>query len=71
MSNWIFISKDGRDPFINQFAQGCNSAFINSENFIYENSTDPLVFRGILKENNKKMLGRSQNFLLYGYRILW
>ena len=50
MNNWIFISKGGEDPFINQFAKGCNSPIVRAEDFEYADSMDPLVFRGILKK---------------------
>ena len=50
MNNWIFISKDGQDPFINQFAAGCKSPTVSTTEFNYSDSTDPLVFRGILKK---------------------
>lgn len=50
MKDWIFISKKGADPFINQFAVGCNTPITNSENFEFSSSTSPIVFRGILKK---------------------
>ena len=50
MTPWIFLSKGGEDPFINQFAKGCGQSVIDTDDFIYENSTHPLVFRGILKK---------------------
>jgi len=50
MSNWIFLSKHGTDPFINQFATGCGSTPLDTENFVYEESSSPLCFRGILKK---------------------
>lgn len=50
MSNWIFISKGGQDPYINDFARGCNSVPVNSDNFDYDSSDDPMVLRGILKK---------------------
>jgi hypothetical protein len=50
MSNLIFLSKDGQDEYINMFAHGCNTKPTNIENFIYENSRDPIVLRGILKK---------------------
>lgn len=56
--NWIFISKKGQDPFINQFAAGCKTPIVNSENFNYSDSTDPLVFRSILK---KKLINQCWN----------
>lgn len=45
----IFISKDGQDPYINAFAQGCGQHATNLDNFVYESSAEPLVLRGILK----------------------
>ena len=50
MSNWIFISKGGEDPYINQFAQGCGVKTVNSDTFDYDASDDPIVLRGILKK---------------------
>ena len=50
MSNWIFISKGGQDPYINDFARGCNSVPVNSDDFDYDSSDDPIVLRGILKK---------------------
>lgn len=55
MTNWIFISKNNEDPFINEFAKGCKSPTIDSENFDYSQSNNPLCFRGILK---KKIIKR-------------
>ena len=66
----IFLSKDGEDPYINMFAKGCNTTPINTDNFVYENSKDPIVLRGILK---KKIIhqcwkdGRDFYFIDTGY----
>lgn len=46
----IFLSKDGEDPYINMFAKGCGSPIVNTENFVYEQSKDPILLRGILKK---------------------
>lgn len=54
MSNWIFLSKDGEDEYINKFAQGCNSPIISTDDFVYETSKDPIVLRGILKHKIMK-----------------
>jgi len=51
----IFLSKDGEDPYINMFAKGCNSPVVNTDNFNYEDSKDPIILRGILK---KKIIHR-------------
>lgn len=55
MNKWIFLSKGNNDPFINKFAKGCNCSTVDSEHFKYEDSTDPIVLRGILK---KKIIKR-------------
>lgn len=46
----IFLSKGNKDPYINAFAAGCKKSTINSDNFVYEDSSDPIVLRGILKK---------------------
>lgn len=45
----IFLSKDGKDPYINMLAasQGCQPT--NTDDFVFENSDEPIVLRGILK----------------------
>ena len=46
----IFLSKDGKDPYINMFAQGCNTKTTSTDNFNYNDSNAPIVLRGILKK---------------------
>jgi len=46
----IFLSKDGKDPYINIFATGCRSSITNTEHFDYEADDSPIVLRGILKK---------------------
>lgn len=48
--NWIFISKGNQDPYINDFARGCGVRTIDSNDFDYDASEDPIVLRGILKK---------------------
>lgn len=70
MSNWIFLSKDGKDEFINQFAKGCSSPIISTDNFEYSDSTDPVVLRGILKHKIMKQCwndGRDFYYMDTGY----
>ena len=54
----IFLSKEGGDPYINMFAQGCNRPITNTDNFNYDDNNDPIVLRGILK---KKRIHRCWN----------
>lgn len=51
----IFLSKEGQDPYINMFANGCKHKITNTEDFDYDSSNDPIVLRGILK---KKIIHR-------------
>lgn len=46
----IFLSKGGEDPYINAFASGCNSVPINSDDFNFYDSDEPIILRGILKK---------------------
>jgi hypothetical protein len=46
----IFLSKDGEDPYISQFAQGCGGRITNTNDFVYGDSSDTIVLRGILKK---------------------
>jgi hypothetical protein len=47
MQRCIFLSKNGQDPYIEMFAQG--TGCVPVQEFDYDASWDPLVFRGILK----------------------
>ena len=48
--NWIFLSKGNQDPYINEFARGCGTDTVDSNKFVYDQSEDPIVLRGILKK---------------------
>ena len=45
----IFLSKDGKDEYVNMFANGCKSPITSTDDFVYEDSNKPIVLRGILK----------------------
>lgn len=66
----IFLSKDGQDEYVNMFAKGCGTVPISTEDFVYENSTDPIVLRGILKHKIMKQCwkdGRTFYYIDTGY----
>lgn len=68
MSNWIFYSKDGEDPYINMFALGCRTTPVSE--FNYEDSREPIVLRGILKHKIMKRCwedGRTFYYIDTGY----
>jgi hypothetical protein len=50
MSKWVFLSKGDEDEYINMFAKGCGTYTLDTDLFVYEDSTDPIVLRGILKK---------------------
>lgn len=50
----IFLSKDGNDEYVNMFAAGCKTMPVSTDDFVYEESTDPIVLRGILKHKIMK-----------------
>jgi hypothetical protein len=61
----IFLSKDGDDDFINQFANGCNSKIVSTDNFVYEDSQDPIILRGILKHKIMKRCWQDGRIFYY------
>jgi len=61
----IFLSKDGKDEYINMFARGCGYDSTDTENFIYESSFDPIVLRGILKHKIMKRCWQDHRIFYY------
>jgi hypothetical protein len=70
MNNWIFLSKEGKDEYVNMFAVGSGGRVINTDDFNYKDSEDPIVLRGILKHKIMKRCwldGRDFYFMDTGY----
>ncbi len=70
MNNWTFLTKDGTDEYINMFAKGCGVTPVRIEDFVFENSSDPVVLRGILKHKIMKQCwdtGRDFFYIDTGY----
>ncbi len=65
MTPWIFLSKNGVDSYINMFAAGCGRPVTDTETFEYENSTEPLVLRGILKHKIMKQCWQDNRTFYY------
>lgn len=66
----IFLSKNGEDEYINMLARGNGSVPVSTENFVFENSTEPVVLRGILKHKIMKQCwdeGRDFYYVDTGY----
>lgn len=49
MSEWLFLSKNKQDQYINMLASSVGSDTVDTNDFDYESSCAPLVLRGILK----------------------
>jgi hypothetical protein len=49
MTDWIFLSKDGRDEYIDMLAQSAGGQITATQDFDYAASDRPIVLRGILK----------------------
>ena len=70
MNNWIFLSKEGKDEYVNMFAIGRVGRVIYTVDFDYRDSDDPIILRGILKHKIMKKCwldGRDFYFMDTGY----
>ena len=65
MSSWVFLSKDGADEYVNMFAQGSSGIVTDTRDFVYEDSTQPIVLRGILKHKIMKRCWTDQRSFYY------
>lgn len=55
--NWIYLSKDGKDEYIKLLADSVGGTIVSTDNFDYDQSSQPIVLRGILKH---KLMQRCQ-----------
>ena len=70
MKDWVFLSKDGADEYIEKLAGSCGGKITSTDDFVYENSNQPIVLRGILKHKIMKRCwfeGRDFYFMDTGY----
>lgn len=70
MSDWIFLSKNAQDEYVNMFAEGCKGNITDTRAFCYEHSNRPIVLRGILKHKIMQRCrqdGRNFYFIDTGY----
>jgi hypothetical protein len=54
MTKWVYLSKDGTDEYINAMASADNTPIVSTDDFVYEDSQDPIILRGILKHKIMK-----------------
>lgn len=70
MKDWVFLSKDGTDDYIEKLAQSCGGKITSTDDFVYEDSNQPIVLRGILKHKIMKRCwdeGRDFYYMDTGY----
>jgi len=68
--NWIYLSKNGDDEYIDMYAQGLGRSSTPLESWRYEDSTDPIMLRGIMKHKIIKQCwadGRPFRYMDSGY----
>lgn len=65
VSSMIFLSKDGKDEYINMFAVGCGAKPTDTELFDYSMSSEPIVLRGILKHKIMKQCWEDNRTFYY------
>ncbi len=70
MKDWVFLSKDGTDEYIEKLAKSCGGKITSTDDFVYEDSNQPIVLRGILKHKIMKRCweeGRDFYYMDTGY----
>lgn len=70
MNNWICLNKGGEDEYITMFALGSGCRIVRNDEFVYEDSNDPIILRGILKHKLMKQCwkdGRTFYYMDTGY----
>ena len=65
MSNWIFLSRNKEDEYINMFAKGCGQDIVDTDEFEFEDSNDPIILRGILKKKIIQKCWRKERDFYY------
>lgn len=63
--NWIFLNKKNNDEYIEMFARGCGATPTELETWNYQDSTEPLVIRGIMKHKIIKRCWADQRAFYY------
>lgn len=65
MNDWIFLSNDKEDPYVNMLAKSCDQSTIDPDEFIFEDSSGPIVLRGIGKKKIMHKCWRKERTFFY------
>ena len=65
MKDWVFLSKDGTDEYIEKLAKSCGGKITSTEDFVYENTTGSIVLRGIMKHKIMKQCWQDHRDFYY------
>lgn len=65
MTDWIFLSRDGADEYINLMARGARAETTDTRDFCYEASDRPIVLRGIMKHKIMKRCWQDRRRFYY------
>lgn len=65
MKDYIYLSKDGEDEYVNMFAKGSGANITSTDKFDYNSSTAPIVLRGILKHKIMKQCWKDHRDFYY------
>lgn len=63
--SWIFLDNTEKSRYVELFAQGSGTTLTSYENFVYENSNQPLVIRGIRKDKLIKRCWKDKRDFYY------
>ena len=65
MKDWVFLSKDGKDEYIKYLASSVKGNIISTDDFVYEDSSMPIILRGILKHKIMKRCWEEERSFYY------
>jgi hypothetical protein len=63
--NWVYLSKNNNDEYVEMFAHGSGAVATALETWDYSQSNDPLVIRGIMKHKIIKQCWQDQRRFRY------
>lgn len=70
IKDYVYLSKDGEDEYVNMLAKGSGGKITSTNDFVYGESWEPIVLRGILKHKIMKKCwndGRDFYYIDTGY----